>query len=170
MKTGFGEKKNYTYGIRFVCTKQLCEQKIYDFWVYMPFKKLDNKKKAQRRRCIKNAPEKKQKSKDKKTKSGTEIRSGLMCKYYGRQQHHVKRTECPGFGKTCSKCGKKGHFSSVCLAGKKVNQFEDLETSSEHKAFPTLAPVSLVDTKARQWFTEIQFYKSPKDDFTTSMS
>ena len=27
-----------------------------------------------------------------------------------------------------------------------------------------------LDTKARQWFTEIQFFKSPKDDFTTSVS
>ena len=37
VKTGFGEKTNYTYGIRFVYTKRLCEQKIYDFSVYMPF-------------------------------------------------------------------------------------------------------------------------------------
>ena len=36
MKTGFGEKKKYTYGILFVCTKQLCEQKMYNFSVYMP--------------------------------------------------------------------------------------------------------------------------------------
>ena len=37
VKTGFGENTNYTYGIRFVYTKRLCEQKIYDFSVYMPF-------------------------------------------------------------------------------------------------------------------------------------
>ena len=48
MKTGFGEKKNYTHGIRFVCTKQLCEQKIYDFWVYMPFNMFLMQKKPKR--------------------------------------------------------------------------------------------------------------------------
>ena len=58
----------------------------------------------------------------------------------------------------------------MCLTTKKVNQFEDLETSSEDEACLNLETVSLVDTKARQWFTEIQFFKSPKDDFTTSLS
>ena len=94
-------------------------------------------------------------------KFGIQTRTGFTSKYCGPQLHHVK--------KTCSKCGKKGH-SSVCLAGKKVNQFEDLGTSSEDKNCLTLAMVSLVDTKAGQWFTEIQFFKSLKDDFTTSVS
>ena len=116
----------------------------------------------------KNAP--RQKSDDKQTKSGVETRSGFTCKYCGRQQRPVKRMECPAFGKTCSNCEKKGHFSSVCLSGKKVNQFEDFETSNEDETCLTLETVSLVDTKARQWFTEIQFYKSSKDYFTTSVS
>ena len=133
-------------------------------------KKFDDKKKAHRRRRFKNTPEQQQKSNDKQTKSGAEPRAGFTCKYCGRQQRHVKRTDCPAYGKTCSKCGKKGHFSSVCLTTKKVNQLEDLETSSEDEACLNLATVSLVDTKARQWFTEIQFFKSPKDDFTTSVS
>ena len=46
VKTGFGEKKNYTYGLRFTCTKQLCEQKMYDFSVYMPFKHNEQVKSA----------------------------------------------------------------------------------------------------------------------------
>lgn len=133
-------------------------------------KKFDDRKKAPRRRRFKKAPDKEDKSDDKQTKSGVEARSGFTCKYCGRQQRHEKRTECPAFGKTCSKCKKKGHFSSVCLAGKKVNQFEDFETSSEDETYLTLETVSLVDTKARQWFTEIQLYKSPKDYFTTSVS
>ena len=126
-------------------------------------KKFDDKKKAHRRRRFKNTPEL-------QTKSSAEPRAGFTCKYCGRQQRYVKRTDCPAFGKTCSKCGKKGHFSSVCLTTKKVNQLEDLETSSEDEACLNLATVSLVNTKARQWFTEIQFFKSPKDDFTTSVS
>ena len=36
------------------------------------------------------------------------------CKYCGRRQRHERRTECPAFKKTCSKCQKKGHFASVC--------------------------------------------------------
>lgn len=51
-----------------------------------------------------------------------------------------------------------------------MNQFEDFETSSEEETCLTLETVLLVDTKARQWFTEIQFYKSLKDYFTTSVS
>lgn len=58
----------------------------------------------------------------------------------------------------------------MCLAEKKVNQFEDFETSSEDETCLTLETISLVDTKARQCFTEIQFFKSPKDYFTTSVS
>ena len=133
-------------------------------------KKLDDRKKAPRRRRFKKAPKKQQKSDDKQTKSGVEARSGLTCKYCGRQERHVKRTECPAFGKTCSKCEKKGHFLSVCLAGKKVNRFEDFETSSEDETCLTLETISPVDTKARQWFTEIQFFKSPKDYFSRSVS
>ena len=60
-----------------------------------------------------NAPEKQQKSNDKQAKSGVESRAGFTCKYCGRQQRHVKGTECPAFRKTYSKCEKKGHFSSV---------------------------------------------------------
>ena len=78
-------------------------------------KKFDDKKKAYRRRRFKNAPEQQQKSNDKQPKSGAEPRAGFTWKYCGRQQRHVKRTDCPALGKTCSKCGKKGHFSSVCL-------------------------------------------------------
>ena len=133
-------------------------------------KKFDDRKKAARKRRFKKAPEKQPKSDNKQTKSGVEALSGFTCKYCGRQQRHVKRTECPAFGKTCSKCEKKGHFSSVCLAGKKVNQFEDFETSREDETCLTLETVSLVDTKARQWFTEIQFFKSPEDYITTSVS
>ena len=133
-------------------------------------KKLVDRKKVPRRRHFKKAPEKQQKSDGKQKNSGVEDRSDFNCKYCGRQERHVKRTECPAFEKTCSKCNKKGHFASVCLARKKVNQFEDFETSSDDETCLTLENISLVDTKARQWFTEIQFFKSPKDDFTTSIS
>ena len=45
-----------------------------------------------------------------------------------------------------------------------------METLSEDEACLNSETVSLVDTKTSQWFTEIQFFQSPKDDFTTSMS
>ena len=43
-------------------------------------KKLDDRKKAPRRRLFKKALEKQQKSDDKQTKSGVEARSGFACK------------------------------------------------------------------------------------------
>lgn len=77
-------------------------------------KKFDDKKKVHGRRRFKNAPEQQQKSNDKQTKSGAEPRAGFTCKYCGRQQSHVKRTDCPAFGKTCSKCGEKRVTSRLC--------------------------------------------------------
>ena len=82
-------------------------------------KKFDDRKKAPRRRRFKKAPEKEHKSDDKQTKSGVEARSGFTCKYCGRQQRHEQRTECPAFGKTCSKCKKKATSRPCVSQGRK---------------------------------------------------
>ena len=82
-------------------------------------KKFDGRKNAPRRRRFKKAPEKQQKSDDKQTKSGVEARSGFTRKYCGRQQRHVKRTECPAFGKTCSKCEKRATSRPCVSQGRK---------------------------------------------------
>ena len=37
------------------------------------------------------------------------------CKYCGGSAHR-DRHQCPASERTCSKCGKKGHFASVCLS------------------------------------------------------
>ena len=36
VKAGLPEKNNHGYGIPTICAKPLGEQKVYDFWVYMP--------------------------------------------------------------------------------------------------------------------------------------
>ena len=41
MKMDFWEKTNYTDGVPETYTKQLREKKMCDFWVYMPFKKME---------------------------------------------------------------------------------------------------------------------------------
>ena len=101
-------------------------------------KKLGDKKKATRKRHLEKGPEKQLKSEDKQMKPSVNGCPEFKCKFCGCQQRHVKKTECPAFGKTCSKCERKGHFSSVCYAGKKVNQLEDFETSSEDETCLTL--------------------------------
>lgn len=52
------------------------------------------------------------------------------CKYCGKG--HVAK-KCPAYGKTCSSCGKVGHFQSVCLK-KKHNNFQicDYNTDKEY--------------------------------------
>ena len=41
MKMDFWEKTNYTDGVPETYTKQLREKKMCDFWVYMPFKDIE---------------------------------------------------------------------------------------------------------------------------------
>jgi len=50
------------------------------------------------------------------------------CKFCGYTHPSGK---CPAFGKTCSSCGKKNHFQSVCRSSsKKVDQVETEDTAS----------------------------------------
>ena len=92
------------------------------------------------------------------------------CKYCGREQRHERRTECPAFKKTCSKCQKKGHFASVCRSSKKIQQFEEDEDDSPDESCLQVETVSIVQTKAKQWLADISFFKSAKEDFTTTLA
>ena len=129
-------------------------------------KKLGEKKKTARKPHLKKEAEKQAKSGDKSKKPT----SSDKCRYCGRQQRHVRRTECPAFGQTCSKCQKKGPFASVCYASKKVHQLEDNPLSSSDESCLRVETVSLVQTKAKQWFTDIKFFKSAQENFTTALA
>ena len=59
-----------------------------------------------------NKKEKNKSSNDERTSSSKRNRT---CKYCGRT-HPVQKELCPAFGKSCSKCGKPNHFSTVCLS------------------------------------------------------
>ena len=37
------------------------------------------------------------------------------CEFCGREHDLAKRENCPAFGRSCNKCGKKNHFASVCF-------------------------------------------------------
>ncbi|CAH3142510.1 unnamed protein product, partial [Porites lobata] len=37
------------------------------------------------------------------------------CEFCGREHDVAKRENCPAFGRSCSKCGKKNHFANVCF-------------------------------------------------------
>ena len=50
------------------------------------------------------------------------------CKYCGGSH---RRGSCPAYKKTCNKCGKKGHFSSVCLSNKSLHYLENIEYEEE---------------------------------------
>ena len=103
-----------------------------------------------------------------KKKSGSPFEP--TCKYRGRKQRHERRTKCPAFKKTCSKCQKKGHFASVCRSSKKIQQFEEDEDDSPDESCLQVETVSIVQTKAKQWLADISFFKSAKEDFTTTLA
>ena len=129
-------------------------------------KKLGEKKKTAGKPRPNIEAEKQAKSGDKSKKPT----SSDKCRYCGRQQRHVRRTECPAFGQTCSNCQKKGHVTSVCHASKKVHQLEDSPVSSSDESCLRVETVSLVQIKAKQWFTDIKFFKSAQENFTTALA
>ena len=129
-------------------------------------KKLGEKKKTARKPHPKKEAEKQAKSDDKSKKPT----SSDKCRYCGRQQRHVRKTECPAFGQRCSKCQKKGHFASVCYASKKVHQSEGSPVSSSDDSCLRVETVSLVQTKAKQSFADIKFFKSAQENFTTALA
>ena len=51
----------------------------------------------------------------------------VVCFCCGRPGHRAKDSSCPAAGKTCSNCGKQGHFAGVCKgAPKRVTDFPDI--------------------------------------------
>ena len=47
--------------------------------------------------------------------------SRTQCKFCGRN-HRIGAKFCPAFGKTCSSCGKKNHFGSVCTQRRRIHE------------------------------------------------
>ena len=57
----------------------------------------------------------------------------------------------------------------MCQSSKKVQQFEESEDESSDESCLQVETVLLVQTKARQWFVDINFFKSAEEDFTTTL-
>lgn len=55
---------------------------------------------------------------------------GRRCQYCDRN-HEPTKTSCPAFGKTCKKCGRRNHFSSVCRSTDRPNVCELVESDNE---------------------------------------
>jgi len=136
-------------------------------------KKFCDKKTGDRNRRKKKDGSKSSNKEKKNEKKNSESSSEPTCKYCGRKQRHAKRTECPASKQTCNKCQKKGHFASVCRSLKKVQQFQEDEESSDERSDESclqVETISLVQTKAKQWFANANFFKSAEEDFTTTLS
>ena len=54
-----------------------------------------------------------------------------QCKFCG-YQHILKKDLCPAWGKDCNKCGKKGHFSKMCLNKQQVHSVIDNERKNNN--------------------------------------
>ena len=64
---------------------------------------------------------------------------------------------------------QKGPFCVRSRSSKKVQQFEEDEESSDESCLQ-VETVSLVQTKAKQWFADVSFFKSAEEDFTTTLA
>lgn len=62
----------------------------------------------------------------------------------------------------------KGPFCVRVPLIKKVQQFEEKESS--HESCLKVETVSLVLTRAKQWFADVSFFKSAEEDFTTILA
>lgn len=81
-----------------------------------------------------------------------EVQSSKKFKCWRCNKNH-EAFKCPAFNKICQKCKRKGHLSSMCKNGKKVNALEekeDEEASDEEVAFD-IDSVRYVNT----WFKEL---------------
>ena len=107
---------------------------------------------------------------EKKKKTSSRRRSKKETGKQAKPEDKSTNTSAPAFGKSRSKCQTKGHFSSVCYSSKKVHEVEDIEVSSSDKRCLRTETISLVDTKARQWFAEIEIFKSAQENFTTTVA
>ena len=96
--------------------------------------------------------------------------STSKCKYCGRNQRHQSKTDSPAYGKICNKCQRKHHFASVCLSSRRVYQVESTEESSSEENVFKVENISLVQTKAKQWFANIEFLSSDKEKHKTPLS
>ena len=79
---------------------------------------------------------------------------GNSCEFCGREHDLTKRENCPAFGRSCNKCGKKNHFANVCFGHAPkpttrthpVYSFED-ELSDEVFGVEEISAVTLDDSQ-----------------------
>jgi len=79
---------------------------------------------------------------------------GNSCEFSGREHDLAKHENCPAFGRSCNKCGKKNHFANVCFvhAPKPTTHthpvycFED-ELSDEVFGVEEISAVTLDDSR-----------------------
>lgn len=57
----------------------------------------------------------------------------VVCFCCGRAGHRAKDPLCPATGKTCSACGKQGHFAGVCKSAQKVAKETIPRSATPHR-------------------------------------
>ena len=73
-------------------------------------------------------------------KQEKEFEKRTKCRYCGGPRHGQHNTlaerqsKCRAYGKTCAKCGKPNHFSSVCRSSTKPQEKEDTDKNAGHVA------------------------------------
>ena len=64
--------------------------------------------------------------------------TGKTCKFCGKL-HEFKKELCPAYGRFCSKCGKRNHFSALCRNTKSEQlNYSELQSSDEEEVLLAL--------------------------------
>ena len=75
--------------------------------------------------------------------TGRQFKEERECIYCGGQ-HQFNKNKCPAFGKTCRKCGKPNHFSSVCFQKESLHYAQG-ESASEDESVYCIESVGALD-------------------------
>ncbi|XP_063370735.1 uncharacterized protein LOC134659059 [Cydia amplana] len=114
--------------------------------------------------------------------AGTSKSSSSGSTYHHQEsRHHAEcyrcgysheRNKCPAYGKTCSKCGKLGHFIRKCRWNKigtvRVQYYgntnpEDQGTSDSDSQEIDISMVSNKKSKSSSWYENVHFVEQNKD-------
>ena len=89
--------------------------------------------------------------------TGRQFKEKRECIYCGGH-HQFNKNKCPAFGKTCRKCGKPNHFSSVCFQKESLNYAQG-ESASEDESVYCIEFVGALDHQQRKrFFAPLRFF------------
>ena len=89
--------------------------------------------------------------------TGRQFKEERECIYCGGQ-HQFNKNKCPAFGKTCRKCGKPNHFSSVCFQKESLHYAQGESASEDESVYCIESVGALVHQQRKRFFAPLRFF------------